>query len=319
MGQVVFQVSSTTMTEMKTYYLKDADGTLPPGSVFRAKRPTCTITAYKSGKVLFQGKEAEQEAHRWSKRTTSLMPSSKKAASKPKRASVEAHSYLPPESIECLSIIGSDEVGTGDFFGPMTVAACYVSPDHYASLKALGVKDSKNLTDPQITTIAKALIKEVDYCVLILPNEKYNDLREQGMTQIGMKALLHQQAQIKVRSKLLEKPLDGYLVDQFTTPDLYFKSLKDAHKPLDCPIYFKTKGESVHLSVAAASIIARFAFVREMDKLSEASGMSLPKGAGSHVDEAAARLIQLKGLPYLRKVAKLHFSNTDRAKALAGK
>lgn len=318
MGQVVLQVSSTNMTKMKNYYMQDSDGTLPPGSVFRAKRSACTITGYKSGKILFQGKEAEKEANKWSNDAQSPK-TSKKPASKSGSKSVEQHAYLPPHTIQDLAIIGSDEVGTGDFFGPMTVAACYVAPAQYASLTALGVKDSKNLTDAQISSIAKNLIKTIPYSLLVLPNEKYNGLRDQGTTQIGMKALLHQQAQIKVREKVQDQPLDGYLVDQFTTPDLYFKSLKGKKRELDRPIFFKTKGESVHLSVAAASIIARYAFVREMDQLSETCGMTLPKGAGAHVDEAAARLIKLKGVGFLNQVAKLHFSNAERAKALANK
>ncbi|WEG13932.1 ribonuclease HIII [Pullulanibacillus sp. KACC 23026] len=319
MGQTVLQVNSALMEKMKNAYIKDADATLPPGSVFRAKRQDCTITGYRSGKVLFQGKSAEQEAQKWGgqKEGPSPASTSKKWKGSTSKKSVESHDFLPPNTIEELAIIGSDEVGTGDFFGPMTVAACYVSPAHYATLKKLGVRDSKNLTDTQISAIAKSLINEMAYSLLILPNEKYNQLREQGMTQIGMKALLHQQAQLKLRDKITEAPLDGYLVDQFATPDLYFKSLKEKRRPLDRPIYFKTKGESVHLSVAAASIIARYAFIKEMDKLSEECGMTLPKGAGAHVDEAGARLIKLKGEDYLSKVAKLHFSNADRARALA--
>lgn len=316
MGQSVLQASTAIIEKMKQHYINNLDYPLPPGSVFRAKAPNCTITAYKSGKVLFQGKQAEKEAGFWGKDTPSNVTKRSSASKKP---SVESHSYLPPAHITDLAIIGSDEVGTGDFFGPMTVAACFVSPADYPLLKEIGVRDSKDLTDPQISAIAKQLIERLTYSLLILPNEKYNEWRNRGITQIGMKALLHQQAQIKVREKLVNQPLDGYLVDQFTTPDLYFKSLKDQKKPMDRPIYFKTKGESVHLSVAAASIIARYAFVREMDKLSEFCGMTLPKGAGAHVDAAGARLIKAKGEAFLNSVAKLHFSNTDRAKQLAKK
>jgi ribonuclease HIII len=314
MGQSVLQASPSLINEMKRYYIKETESSLPPGSVFRAKRTTCTITAYKSGKVLFQGKDAEGEASRWLEKA---QPASPKKSSTARPKSVEAHSYLPPANIRDLNIIGSDEVGTGDFFGPMTVAACFVSKDQVEYLQKLGVKDSKNLTDDQISAIAMKLIKEVDYSLLTLPNEKYNELRAKGITQIGLKARLHQQAQLKVREKIQSKPLDGYLVDQFTTPDLYFKSLGVQKKLLDQPIFFKTKGESVHLSVAAASIIARYAFVREMDRLSELCGMVLPKGAGAHVDVAGAKLIKEKGLDFLPSVAKLHFSNTERAKALA--
>jgi ribonuclease HIII len=314
MGQSVLQASPSLINEMKQYYIKEKESPLPPGSVFRAKRTACTITAYKSGKVLFQGKDAEGEANIW---LAKAKPAVSKKSAPTRNKSVEAHSYLPPANIRDLNIIGSDEVGTGDFFGPMTVAACYVSREQVEFLQQLGVKDSKNLTDNQISSIARELIKVVDYSLLTLPNEKYNELRAKGITQIGLKAMLHQQAQLKCSEKTTSKPLDGYLVDQFTTPDLYFKSLGTQKRPLNQPIFFKTKGESVHLSVAAASIIARYAFVREMDRLSELCGMVLPKGAGAHVDVAGAKLIKEKGLDFLTSVAKLHFSNTERAKALA--
>ncbi len=318
MGQSVLKADEKTLAKMQDYYKNQFDPTLPPGSVFRAKTTHCAITAYKSGKVLFQGKEAELEASIWSKQSKP-QPAKSGKASPTKKRTVEAHAYLPPDAITNRSIIGSDEVGTGDFFGPMTVAACYVTPSYYPYLKEIGVQDSKNLNDRQIVTIAQKVIQELPYSLLILSNEKYNNLRAKGITQIGMKARLHQEAQMKVHDKLTDEPLDGYLVDQFATPDLYFKSLGAYRKTFDDPIYFKTKGESVHLSVAAASIIARYAFVREMDRLSEMCGMDLPKGAGSHVDLAGAKLIQKKGIDFLGSVAKLHFSNAERAIQLAKK
>lgn len=68
------------------------------------------------------------------------------------------------------------------------------------------------------------------------------------------------------------------------------------------------------MSVAAASIIARYAFLIEMDKLSKAAGFDIPKGAGPHVDKAAAKLIKLHGEEALRQFTKLHFANTQKAK-----
>ncbi|PGZ07074.1 ribonuclease HIII, partial [Bacillus thuringiensis] len=79
----------------------------------------------------------------------------------------------PPASIGTMSIAGSDEVGTGDYFGPMTVVAVYVDAKQIPLLKELGVKDSKNLNDAQITAIAKQLLHVVPYSSLVLHNEKY--------------------------------------------------------------------------------------------------------------------------------------------------
>ena len=84
-------------------------------------------------------------------------------------------------------------------------------------------------------------------------------------------------------------------------------------------IYFSTGGESIHPSVAAASILARAAFVKKFEDLSKEAGFAIPKGAGPAVDQAAAKLIQAKGMESLRQFTKLHFANTDKAKKLLQK
>ena len=60
-----------------------------------------------------------------------------------------------PTNISQLSMIGSDEVGTGDYFGPITVCAAYVRQDQIHLLKELGVQDSKNLNDEKISCYRK--------------------------------------------------------------------------------------------------------------------------------------------------------------------
>ena len=84
-------------------------------------------------------------------------------------------------------------------------------------------------------------------------------------------------------------------------------------------MYFATKAEGLHVAVAAASILARNAFLEEMDKLSQQVGVTIPKGAGAKVDEVAARIIHKKGLSYLKTVTKAHFANTQKAIKIAEK
>ncbi len=212
-------------------------------------------------------------------------------------------------------MIGSDEVGTGDYFGPITVACAYADKTKLSLMKELGVKDSKDLKDPQIIEIAKLLIKTIPYSLLVLKNEKYNQMQEKGMSQGKMKALLHNQAISNLLRKMNGVKPEAILIDQFAEPGIYFKHLsgRDIVKE---KTFFSTKAESIHLSVAAASIIARYSFLIEMDKLSREAGMTIPKGAGPHVDEATAKLIINKGEGALRTFTKLHFANTQKAKRL---
>lgn len=310
LSNTVLKCSVETIEKMKTHYKNQLQDKVPQGGLFVAKLPSCTITAYKSGKVLFQGNSAVSEAAKWGSSVTSTKATTTK---KP----VAKNSGLPA-NIGTLSMVGSDEVGTGDYFGPMTVVAAYVSKDKFELLKELGVKDSKDLNDKQICEIAESIIHVIPYSLLILHNEKYNELQAKGMTQGKMKALLHNQSIGHVLKKITPSTPDGILIDQFAVPDVYFRHLSGQKEIIKDKVYFSTKAEGVHLSVAAASIIARYAFIKEFDKLSEKCGLELKKGAGAQVDLVAAKLIKKQGVGALRTYTKLHFANTGKAKKIAG-
>jgi len=294
------------MNKMMDYYQTSLTSKTPAGGLFTAKTPTCTITAYKSGKVLFQGGGCEAEAKRWDGGSTTA---GTKTPTEPKGTS----SSNLPNNIRNLSVLGSDEVGTGDFFGPITVCAAFARKEELALLKELGVQDSKNLNDEKISEIAKQIIKFVPYSLLILHNEKYNEMQKSGMSQGKLKALLHNQAIGHLLKKILPEKPDLILIDQFAKKDVYYNYLKGQKNVQRENVYFSTKAESVHLAVAAASIIARHAFVQHFEKLSSSAGFKIPKGAGSQVDIAAARLIKEKGEEVLPEFVKLHFANTEKA------
>jgi ribonuclease HIII len=304
MSQVVLKQSGEQIKKMQQYYHQSLQAKVPPGGVFSAKLPSCSITAYKSGKVLFQGSSCELEAKKWGK---TEQPTVKKNTNSPTNSS-----HLP-EHFESLSVVGSDEVGTGDYFGPITVVATYVSKEHIPLLKELGVKDSKGLKDEQITAIANEIKHVIPYSLLTLHNEKYNQLQQSGMSQGKLKALLHNQAIGHVLKKIAPKKPDAILIDQFAKEEVYYKYLKGQKVIHRENVYFSTKAESVHLAVAAASILARYAFVQHFENLSKEAGFVIPKGAGAQVDEAAAKLIRAKGKESLPHFVKLHFANTEKA------
>jgi ribonuclease HIII len=311
MSTKVILVNSTTIERMKRHYEANLLDKVPPGGIFAAKLPSCMVTAYRSGKVMFQGVGADGESNRWEG-----TPSETKSKPKDSTPKLRNDQYAVPSNISAMGIIGSDEVGTGDYFGPITVVAAYVEPTQVALLKELGVKDSKDLKDPQIIKIAKDIIQVVPHSLLILHNDKYNSLQERGMTQGKMKALLHNKAILNVLNKIAPTKPDGILIDQFAEPDVYFRHIKNEKQIVNENVYFSTKAEGVHLAVAAASIIARYAFVKEFDKLSEKAGVTLQKGAGPGVDKIAAQIMKRNGEGSLRDIAKLHFANTGKARRL---
>ncbi|VEF47380.1 ribonuclease HIII [Bacillus freudenreichii] len=310
MANTVIQTTLEEIKKMKEHYKAFLSEKSPPGSVFFARKGGCVITAYKSGKVMFQGSGNEAEASMWGS------PAEKKP--KASATATGKTSGMPlPDNISTLSVIGSDEVGKGDYFGPLTVVAAYVKSEQIPLLKELGVKDSKHLTDSQIINIAKDLLTFLPYSLLKLDNPKYNQLQASGMTQGKMTAILHNQAHNNLLEKISPEKPDAILVDQFAQAPIYYKHLQGQKLIQREKVYFSTKAESIHLAVAAASILARYAFVRAFDQLSKKAGFTIPKGAGAKVDQAAARLIKEKGVPALNEFTKLHFANTGKAKKIA--
>jgi len=310
MATEVHTFSEDTIQDMKRYYHKDIKIS-PQGAVFQAKTRNAVVTAYKSGKVMFQGKNPELELQQWEDKKQSAAITAKPAAVNKKTA----HPYAPPETLFAQSHIGTDEAGTGDYFGPITVSGVFVRKEQIYKLKSLGIRDSKNLSDPVIIELSKEIVKEqIPYSLLVLDNNKYNELQSKGWSQGKMKAMLHQHVISKLLQKIGDAKMEGVLIDQFCDPGIFIKHIKSEKQTLFNTTYFMTKAESYSIAVAAASIIARARFVKEMDRISEHLGMHLPKGASQKVDRTIAQIIKLKGKDTLNSFAKMHFANTTKAK-----
>lgn len=299
MGSAVLKLSKTEIKKLKNYYADYLLNKKVPYSEFSAKKNGTSITAYTSGKVLFQGKNAEQEAARWG----SSDPSAAKTSSS------------LPKNFASLAVLGSDEVGNGSYFGPLCVCAAYADKEHLDALKRLGVKDSKMLTDDQIRKMATAIKELIPYRLLVVSPEKYNEIQPK-YNAVRMKVALHNQAIRLLLDQIAPTKPEAILIDQFTSEANYMKYVKQESQRIEQKIYFVTKGEQYHLSVAAASIISRASFLDELDKASLELGAKVPSGAGKPSDELAAKLLRQGGIDLLRKFAKLHFANTEKAKKM---
>lgn len=295
----VIKVSPATIKKMAAHYQGSIKAKTPPYAEFSAKVGNVTITAYTSGKVMFQGDGAEIEASKWG---NSLSSPTKKTT---------ANNSLPKD-FASWSVIGSDEVGNGSYFGPVVVCATYVEKKQMPLLKELGVRDSKELTDKQIRLIANDLKLAVPYHELIVTPEKYNRIQPDYNVN-RMKVALHNQAIFLLLQKIAPIKPEGILIDQFTPESNYRKHLAREKNQVKEKIYFTTKGEQYHLSVAAASIICRASFLDALDQASKELKMVIPSGAGPKSDVAGAKLLKRGGMELLGKYAKLHFANTQKA------
>ena len=307
MTNIVLQLSQDELIKVQSYYASDRVERNAPGVVFAAKLRDTAITVYKSGKVMSQGAGAERESARFG----TAVDTTKKVSN--------AKGDTLPENFSKLSVIGSDETGTGDYFGPVTVAAVYVPAHNIALIEELGVKDSKQLTDDYMRKIAPDLKKVCVHSILTLRNDKFNAIQAKGYSQGKIKAMMHNQALKHVLQKMAPEKPDYILIDQFAERGVYYNYLKNEKEIVRENVLFSTKAENLHVAVATASILARYAFLKEMDRLAQIMGFPLQKGASGKVDEMAARILAKYGEKTLKSMTKWHFANTEKAKTLLRK
>lgn len=307
---VVFKISNNTKQKMVEYYEDKKRDKTPPYAVFQAEEGGTIITLYESGKVMFQGISADVDANMWRDMEAHLnggkMPEEQKKKEKEKKDEKEL--FEERKKYYYINSVGSDEVGTGDYFGPIVVTAAYVSKNDIEFLEELGVRDSKKLTDLKILEVVPKIIKKIPYETVIYTNEEYNSHPEYNMNKI--KAILHN----KVLLGLMKKEnynYDKVVVDQFCYPRNYFGYLKESNNVFR-RIDFTTKAEDKCLSVACGSLISRYVFIKEMDRISKMLGKNVPKGAGVQADAFGREIVEKHGKEILRKIAKLNYKNTDK-------
>lgn len=308
---ITLKVSKNTMEKMNEYFEEKKRIKTPPYAVFQADEADTVVTLYESGKAVFQGISADIDANLWSQMEKNLNPSKKidmKVASNEKKKETKKNS-----KVYYANTIGSDEVGTGDYFGPIIVTASYVTKENIPFLESLGVKDSKKLTDEQILKITPQIIKKIPYYTMTLSNTEYNQ-RHNKYNMNAMKAILHNKVLIEMTKQY--KQYDYIVVDQFAEKYVYYNYLKQVPN-VQRNITFITKAEDQCLSVACSAIISRYIFIKEFDKLSKKYNHTLPKGAGPIVDEVGAKLVKKYGINVLNDIAKTNFKNTEKIKELA--
>ena len=299
-------VGEKTKEMMVDYFLEFKREKTPPYAIFQADDGDTVVTLYQSGKAVFQGRDADLASDFWIETEKINYGNAKVTSSDDKKEKKEIERKIPLR----INSVGSDEVGTGDYFGPIVVTASYVTKDNVDFLLELGVKDSKKMSDTEIKKVVPQIIKKIPYHTFVLNNKQYNELYSSDMNMNKMKAILHN----KVLSAFADKnkyPYDHIVVDQFENPKSYYNHLADAKFKV-YNITFLTKAEDQCLSVACASLISRYIFLQEMDKISQSVSMDLPKGASDLVDSVGSDIVKKYGHDKLKEIAKLNFKNTEK-------
>ena len=294
---VVIKVNDEVKEKMIEYYKDKRRDKVIPYVVFQAQEEDTVITLYESGKAMFQGTSADVDAAMWG----SILGDTKEAKEEQKKADAKYYN---------CNAVGSDEVGTGDYFGPIVVTACYVTKEDIPFLEKLGVGDSKKIDDAKIKKIAPEIAKKIKYRSVILSNKEYNEKYTRDINMNKIKAIMHNRVLYQLMQE--EKPnVDYIIVDEFAREARYYEYLNGV-SAIQKNITFMTKAEDKNLAVACGSIISRYLFLKEFDKLCDAIHIPLPKGAGKDVDTIGEEVVEKYGKDKLKEIAKFNFKNTDR-------
>lgn len=204
------------------------------------------------------------------------------------------------------SLIGTDESGKGDYFGPLVIAGVHADAENKKRLKEIGAADSKTLTDSRISKLAEEIMDICKYSIVTIENRKYNELYREIKNLNRLLAWGHARV---IEDLLSVVDCGNVLADQFGSPELIKNALMSKGRTVNLEQRHRAEENVV---VAAASILARHEYVRAMNKLSEEYGTDFPKGCSGMVTEAAREFVKAHGKEKLEEVAKLHFVVTEK-------
>lgn len=225
----------------------------------------------------------------------------------------EAGSSTGEKNYYPLSHIGCDETGSGDFFGPLCVVACYIDERDYDWLMSLNIRDPKLMTPQEVIDIAREIKDRLVYSLLILDNSHYNQMAAAGHNLANIKAKLYNQAVTNVMQKVAMK-IDKKVVNQFVSPKTYYNYLKNEVIVVK-DLSFEQKGEEQYLAIMCSSILSKYAFYQYFNNMSRSLKMKLPRGnTSSVVDHVAITIAQKYGKKMLLKVTKTNMTNYKRVK-----
>ncbi|MDR0856893.1 MAG: ribonuclease HIII [Mycoplasmataceae bacterium] len=271
-----------------------------PNIYYFFKYKGTTISIFKTKKMFIQGKDADVIGE--------------ELVNKKEIAKVVTKAPVTKNTKVSSDYIGADEVGVGDYFGGLVTCACYVKHENEAKLKELGVRDSKDLTDEQMNEMYSDVVKLVDFEVNVQSPEQYNSLVKKFKNTHIVKTYMHDLAIKKLSNKLNIGVID-VVMDQYVDEKNYYGYFKI----IGCEPYpiklFLTKAENKFLAVACASIIARVAFLQQINQLRRTSKINFHLGSSDKNIVSEAKAIYDKGgIELLNKFVKIDFKTTEKVK-----
>jgi ribonuclease HIII len=254
-------------------------------ALFAATGEGVNVVAYASGKLVVQGRGVAQFKERY----------------------FDEKEIAPPSDPGFTErMIGADESGKGDYFGPLVAAAVALDPKELPAFDDLELRDSKALSDRACAERALLIRSLLPHEVVMIGPARYNQMYEEFGNLNALLAWAHARA---IENVMEKAPCKVILLDKFCEESAIRRWLKS--KTLTARFRLETRAEA-NPAVAAASILARDAFVNRLRALSKSVGLELPKGASGIVEATALRIARTHGRARLGDVAKLHFVTTKK-------
>ena len=264
---------------------------IPPYTHFSAKKKGLSCTLYTSLKLTVQGKDMANFIEFY------LEPEILKTFNFTYKKSEEKKNNTQPR-------IGVDEAGKGDFFGPLCVGALFATAEQIEELISMGIKDSKKLSDKEVLKLSHEIQKKFHHSIIRIGPAKYNELYSKFRNLNSLLAWGHATA---IENLVVASNCRIVIIDQFAHESVVQRALQ--HKKIEVELTQRHRGEE-DIVVAAASILARAAFLEGLAHLSKEVDLLLPKGASSKVIEVGKVLVAKYGAAVLNKVSKEHFRTT---------
>lgn len=267
----------------------------PPHTIFQAKKGKVNCTFYQSGKLVVQGSGMDELIEFY------LEPQILKTFDFTHSPAVQLseHSFNPR--------IGIDESGKGDFFGPLCIAGVHGGQKEIERLVKLGVKDSKVIKDPAIIKIGREIESFCSHYVIRINPVKYNELYPKFGNLNTMLAWAHATT---IENLVHRTGCRTVTIDQFAHESVVKKALRGKKDLGEIELTQRHRGEE-DIIVAAASILARKAFVLALFEMEQKFGMKFPKGASSGTIKAGREFVLKYGEEALPEVGKMHFKTLD--------
>jgi ribonuclease HIII len=280
------EIGKLNLDKAKAFLLENGASVLADKNPYmykKLKMGSVIVSMYSSGKVVVQGNEegavssiesrilSGGDGEQVSKGKKNLL--SNKPTILKKTVSLQNSNVIFVEGM-----IGADETGKGEYFGPLVTGACFVPKQYADEIISAGICDSKKIKNEKIFEYEK-LIKDRCVCAVTrVNNSDFNlQMRETGnisevLASAHVKSITEViEAQSK-KQKTQNEEITQILIDKFTK----IESRVHSKFKIDIPVIMEEKGEK-YLSVACASVIARAEYLRAWAEIESKYG-KLPKG-----------------------------------------